>query len=271
MERKRLTQIFPFLLPIRKCQRKLFYTIKMKFDKNKYAKSMGAQLEYEICNDKTLMINEHSGHNIIYQRNKVYNLKLVSKTINNILIYPNETFSFYYLSKNSKKYGKLKNGLVLQYGKIVPEKGGGLCHLSNFLYYLFLRSPLTIIERHGHSCKSFPNPDKNSLDGIDATISEGWLDLKVKNETNNIYQINLSFDEKYMYGKILSNKQENNIYEIINENIMYLRENNKIYEYVDVIRVKTDKETNIKQKKKLYDEKILIEYELDKNIEVVNL
>ena len=57
--------------------------------------------------------------------------------------------------------------------------------------------------------KSFPNPDKSSLEGIDATISSGWLDLKVKNETNNIYQIDISFDEDYMYGKILSDRESN--------------------------------------------------------------
>ena len=41
MKRKRLTQIFPFLLPIRVWQRKLFYNIGMKFDKNTYSNKFG--------------------------------------------------------------------------------------------------------------------------------------------------------------------------------------------------------------------------------------
>ena len=61
------------------------------------------------------------------------------------------------------------------------------------LHYLFLMSPLTVIERHGHKMKSFPDPDKTAKQGIDSTISSGWLDLKVKNETNNIYQIDIYF------------------------------------------------------------------------------
>ena len=224
---------------------------------------------YEICKSKTLMINENSGHDIIYQKNKVENLKIANQTMNHILIYPNETFSFYYLVRNSRKYGSYKDGLILVDGKIVAKKGGGICHLSNLLYYLFLMSPLTVVERHGHKIKSFPNPDKSSLEGIDATISSGWLDLKVKNETNNIYQIDISFDENYMYGKILSDKESTIDYKIVNGNLNYIKENNKIYECVEVIRIEIDKKTKKEIKKeKLYDEKVLIKYELPSDVKV---
>ena len=269
MGRKRLTQIFPFLIPMRIWQRNLFYQIGMNLDNNKYSKTFGDLLPYEIAKEKTLMINEESGHDIIYQKNKVGNLKITSMTMNKILIYPNETFSFCYLSKNSKKYGKYKEGLVLIDGKIVPRVGGGICHLSNLLYYTFLHTPLTIVERHGHKIKSFPNPDKDSLDGVDATISSGWLDLKVKNETNNIYQIDISFDENYMYGKILSDKESTIDYKIVNGNLNYIKENNKIYECVEVIRIEIDKKTKKEIKKeKLYDEKVLIKYELPSDVKV---
>lgn len=267
--RKRLTQLFPFLLPLRVWQRNLFYQIGMRFDGNKYSKNIGENLKYEICKSKTLMINENSGHDIIYQKNKVENLKIANQTMNHILIYPNETFFFYYLVRNSRKYGSYKDGLILVDGKIVAKKGGGICHLSNLLYYLFLMSPLTVVERHGHKIKSFPNPDKSSLEGIDATISSGWLDLKVKNETNNIYQIDISFDENYMYGKILSDKESTIDYKIVNGNLNYIKENNKIYECVEVIRIEIDKKTKKEIKKeKLYDEKVLIKYELPSDVKV---
>lgn len=42
--------------------------------------------------------------------------------MNHILIYPGETFSFCYLIKNAKKYGKYKDGLILIDGKIVAKK-----------------------------------------------------------------------------------------------------------------------------------------------------
>lgn len=269
MARKRVTQIFPFLLPFRVWQKNLFYRIGMKFDENKYSKTFGDKLAYEVCNTKTLMINENSGHDIIYQKNKVDNLKIASQTMNHILIYPGETFSFCYLAKNSKKYGEYKDGLILVDDKIVAKKGGGLCHLSNLLHYIFLMSPLTVIERHGHKVKSFPDPDKSAIQGIDATISSGWLDLRVKNETNNIYQIDISFDDEYMYGRILSNTKPDVYYEIGNENFKYIKQNEKIYEFVSVVRKEFNSDTKEEIKKeKLYDEKVLIEYELPKDVEV---
>ena len=151
----------------------------------------------------------------------------------------------------------------------MAKKGGGLCHLSNLLHYIFLMSPLTVTERHGHQVKSFPDPDKSSIQGIDATIHSGWLDLRVKNETNNTYQIDISFDDEFMYGRILSDKESNVKYKIINEEFKYIKKNEKVYECVDVTRLELDKNTNEEIKKeKLYDEKVLIEYELSKDIEV---
>ncbi len=269
MTRKRITEIFPFLVPIRTWQRNLFYQLGMYLDSNRYATEKGDLLTNEVCSDKTFMINENSGQDIIYQVNKVDNLKIVSKTMNHILIKPRETFSFCYLAKHAKKYGKYKDGLVLVNNKIVPQKGGGICHLSNLLYYLFLRTPLTIVERHGHKIKSFPNPDKDSLEGIDATINSGWLDLKVRNDTDKTYQIVIDFDSHYMYGKILSDEKMNTVHTIINENFKYIRKNEKIYESISVVKVIEAKESKkILEKIKLYDEVVEVNYPLPKNIEM---
>lgn len=269
MARKRVTEIFPFLVPLRTWQKDFCYQLKMHLDNNKYATKKGDLLSYEVCSDKTFMINENSGQDIIYQVNKVENLKIISKTMNHIFIYPGETFSFCYLARSARKYGKYKDGLVLVNGKIVPQKGGGICHLSNLLYFLFLRTPLTIIERHGHKVKSFPNPDKESLEGVDATISSGWLDLKVRNDTENIYQIVIDFDSHYMYGKILSNKEMKTIHTISNENFKYIKRDDKIYESISVIKTIQEKSTNrVIEKIKLYEEIVEVNYELPKNIEI---
>lgn len=262
MARKRLTQLFPFLLPLRIWQRNLFEHIKMRLDENKYACRFGETPEYEICAAKTAVINENSGMDIIYQKNKAHNLKITSKTMNRIIIYPGETFSFSFLSKNSHRYGRMKDGLILIDGKLTARKGGGTCHLSNMLYLLFLMSPLTVTERHGHGVKSFPDPDGSELDGIDATVSEGWLDLRAKNETDGIYQIEITFDDKYMYGRILSDTESDAEYAILNENVRYERENGELYKYLSVVRTETDKKSGrLTKKERLYDERLLIAYD----------
>lgn len=267
--KQKIMKIFPFLRPIRMWQKNLFYQISMRFDKNKYSKEIGEKLNYEVCNTKTFMINENSGQDIIYQENKVYNLKITSKTMDKILIYPGEIFSFCYLANNSKKYGKYKDGLVLIDSKLTTQKGGGICQLSNMLYYLFLMTPLTILERHGHKVKSLPNPDVDALEGVDATISSGWLDLKVKNNTNSIYQIVIDFDDDYMYGTILTAEEPNEKYDIINSNFKYIKKDGKIYERVSVVKIIRDKLTNeIITSKKLYDEVVEVKYELPNDIEI---
>lgn len=269
MKRKRLTEIFPFLIPIRLAQRNFFYRIGLFLDKNTYAKTYEEQLPYLVASSKTNMINQKSGYDIIYQKNKVVNLQIASQDMNKIVLNPKETFSFYKLLKKNNHKKKYKEGLVLINGKIVAQKGGGICQLSNLIYYVALMTPLTIIERHGHKVKSLPNPDPDSLEGVDATISSGWLDLKILNDTKDKYQIIIDFQDEYMTVSIYSDKKPEIYYEIINENFTYFRKNNKIYESVDVIKVSHDIETKkVLKSQKLYQEVVEITYPLENNIKL---
>ncbi|MCH5255351.1 MAG: VanW family protein, partial [Lachnospiraceae bacterium] len=152
MPRKSLTQRFPFLLPLRKWQRKKCFYLKMHFDKNKYAKERAAELlPYAVYDSSSLLLNESSGFDMKYQVNKVHNLKLAAKTLDGILILPGETFSFWQLVRWADRQEPYKDGLVSVNGKITGSYGGGLCQLSNLLFWLFLHTPMTILERHGHT------------------------------------------------------------------------------------------------------------------------
>lgn len=189
----------------------------MKFDDNKYAeKTTEKLLPYTVFETASLMINENSGFDMKYQINKVHNLKLAAKTVNRVIIEPTETFSFWHLVRWADYHEKYKDGLNLVNGKIVGSYGGGLCQLSNLLFWLFLHTPLTIVERHGHAVESFPSTTEDLPCGTDATINEGWLDLKIRNETDNTFQIEVSFDERFMYGRILSQKPVNTEYTVFN-------------------------------------------------------
>lgn len=270
MRRKRFTELFPFLLPLRKFQRKIFFYLKMYFDSNIYSKKkLEDSLEYEVFSTKSNMINHNSGYDIQYQINKVDNLKLAASTINNIVIEPGETFSFWMLVKNAERYGKYKDGLVVVNDNTVPQKGGGLCQISNMLFYLFLHTPLTIVERHPHSAETIPHPKGDIPVGVDATIAEGWKDLKVKNETDESFQILIEFDEETMYGAILSNKMQYMRYEIESSNIRYTKENSKIYRYNDIYRV--IKLGDIKESKELIlNNKYEIRYDIESEIGILN-
>ena len=139
MAAKRLTQIFPFLLPLRRWQRKVFFYAKMRFDKNVYAKRrLDTLLPHSIYSVSSVMINRRSGFPIEYQYNKAHNLALASKTMQHVIIRPGQTFSFYQLVRKADKREHFKDGLVLENGRLKTSYGGGLCQLSSLLFQLFL-------------------------------------------------------------------------------------------------------------------------------------
>ena len=262
--------MFPFLLPLRQWQRKKLFYLKMWLDHNCYVKQMSeAILPYEVFFTSSLLLNENSGFDMKYQMNKVHNLKLAAKQINKVIIAPNDTFSFWQLVRRADRYEKYKDGLDLVDGNIVGSYGGGLCQLSNMLFWLFLHTPLTVVERHGHAVESFPSTTEDLPCGTDATINEGWLDLKIRNDTDNTFQIKISFDDRFMYGYILSQEPVSIDYKVFNSSVFYVRQEEKNYQIATVCRSETDRMTGKQTEKELYINKCEIAYALpdDANIE----
>lgn len=271
MARKRLTQIFPFLLPLRKWQRKLFFYWKMRLDKNRYAAEIAdGLLPHEVFRTESLLLNENSGYDMQYQHNKVFNLQLAAKTVNHLLIRPGETFSFWMRVRNADRDEPYKDGLVLVDGKIVGAYGGGLCQISSMLFWMFLHTPLTIVERHGHAVESFPTTTEDLPSGTDATVTEGWLDLKVKNETAHPFQLEITFADGYMIGRVLSDTELPCEYEIYNASVDYYRKNGRVYQEASVERRRTDKETGAVDDTHLYRTTSEIGYELPDDIEIID-
>ena len=101
-------------IPIRKWQRKKLFYLEMLIDGNKYAKNKSeALLPNTVFETSSLMMNENSGFDMKYQINKVHNLKLAARTINKVIIEPNETFSFWQLVRWADHHEKYKDGLNL--------------------------------------------------------------------------------------------------------------------------------------------------------------
>ncbi len=267
MSRRRLTQIFPFMLPLRRWQRKKFFYYQMQRDGHRYAKRIAdGPLPCMVFQTSIPMLNENSGFDMQYQINKVHNLKLAARTLNRVLIGPGETFSFWQLVRWADREEKYRDGLNLVDGKTVASYGGGLCMLSDTLFWMFLHTPLTVVERHGHAVKTFPSTSKDFPCGTDAAVSEGWLDLKVRNETEHTFQIEVSFDEEYMHGRILSPKAAGFAYSVFNPSVSYRKEGGKMYQVAPVCRRQTDKATGKQTETELYVNRCEIAYRLPEGI-----
>lgn len=112
--------------------------------------------------------------------NKVFNLSLAAKAINQIIIQPNEVFSFWKIVGNpSKGYKKSRS---IQNGKVTEDIGGGLCQVSGIIYHASLLADLEIIERYNHSLDLYTDETRFTPLGLDATVVYGYKDLRVKNK-----------------------------------------------------------------------------------------
>jgi vancomycin resistance protein VanW len=246
-----------------------FY-IGMRFDGHHYADTIDRKhLPFKLFEARCALYNSNTGFDMTYQKNKVFNLRLAAKILNGLLIRPGETFSFWRLVRYADKYIPYKDGLTVTNGKLTTAPGGGMCQMSNLLFWIFLHTPLTITERNGHEVKKFPETNSDEIKGVDATISEGWIDLKARNDTDCTYQISLTFDDENIIGTVLVDKRPQVLYRVINGRIVYYRKNGGIYEYANVERTEIDADTcEIKRQKPLYINKCKICYPLPENIEI---
>lgn len=268
MERKRITELCPWLLPLRKRQRKLFFYAAMKRDGRRYSRELQAErLPVRLFESRCPMINDSTGFDLKYQENKVYNLKLAAEKLDGLVIRPGETFSFWQAIRDADRERPYKEGLAEINGRLTTEYGGGLCMLSNLIFWVMLHSPLSIAERHGHREKDFPEPPSDALYGVDATVAEGWLDLKLENRSELSFQLEIGFEGGFITGAILSSLDLGQRYSLENGPVEYLRRGREIYERAPVIRL-CRTEGAAPEREELYTNLCRIGYTLPEGTEI---
>lgn len=134
------------------------------------------------------------------QRNKIVNLKLAVDKLDGVVLYPGETFSYWRLiGKPTRKKGYLE-GMVLFLGRIGSDVGGGLCQLSNLIFWMTLHTPLTVVERYRHSHDVFPDAGRAQPFGSGATCAYPHRDLMIRNDTDQAFQLCLQVGETHLEG-----------------------------------------------------------------------
>lgn len=209
---------------------KVFYTYKRYFEwyfgDLKFANKIeGNPFVYKIYTHRTPLIRELKDVDMWLQYNKIINLKIATKKIDGLVIYPGETFSFWRsIGKPTKKKG-YKKGMVLYYGNYKAGVGGGLCQLSNLIYWMTLHTPLIISERHRHSYDVFPDLNRTQPFGSGATCAYNYLDLRIYNPTKQPYQLKVYLSDDYLIG------EWNTVSEPLYSYEVYEREHKITHEY----------------------------------------
>lgn len=270
LSRKHLTEVFPWLWPLRKKQRTSLFYLMMHLDHNRYSTTQKKEtLPYLVYRSSYPLRNMDTGFDMLYQENKIHNLKLAAAKLDGLVIEPGESFSFWKCVKNADREEPYKDALSDIDGEIVPSYGGGLSALSNLLCWLFLHTPVTIIERHGHRKRAFPEPPGEVLPGTDATVQEGWLDFRITNYTYYSFQLSITFDEDNIIGAIYAECDPIYTWNIVNHNLIYYKENGSVFEAVDVVRQLINENGFLVSETTLYQNTCEIGYRLPDDINVL--
>jgi vancomycin resistance protein VanW len=179
---------------------------------------IGTQYPYTYYQDSTPLIRNLKDVDMYLQYNKIVNLQLAIQKLNHIVIQPGETFSYWKLiGKPTKKKGYV-NGMILYAGSFKPGIGGGLCQLSNLMYWLTIHSPLTIIERYRHSFDVFPDSNRVRPFGSGATCVYNYRDLMVKNETSIPFELSFEITDTELVGWLKSSVSPSFTYQVYEKN-----------------------------------------------------
>jgi vancomycin resistance protein VanW len=192
--------------PIRIYLGKKYYRFKryinwLTDDKRYAAQRDSTLLPHVISTHRTPLLRKLANVDMWLQHNKVINLRLAAKQLSGIFVEPLETFSYWRSIGNTTRKKGYVEGMVLSYGKVITGIGGGLCQLSNLIYWMTLHAPLTVKERYRHSYDVFPDSNRSQPFGSGATCFYNYLDLQILNETNSRYQLHVYVTDTHLVGE----------------------------------------------------------------------
>lgn len=225
---------------------KFIYTVATQFYRAKrhwvnilahhaYQKETG-YLSSVVTRHQSLLMKKLGENNEQLQRQKITNLSVASETMDGVVIQPGQTFSYWNLvGKATERKGYTK-GMLLARGEVVEGVGGGLCQLSNLLYWMFLHGPFEIVERYHHSFDVFPDSGRVLPFGSGATVFYNYVDLVVKNISDQPIQLKIWLTETHLKGQLVTTKPFKEKYKIHEENHLFLNWGGKFFRYNELYK-----------------------------------
>ena len=238
-----LSKKYPFLkkpiiflrLLVRNIQN--FFDFRINFERKNYF------FDCVVVRHQSVLRRKLGNSNPKLQEQKIINLKQAIKKLNGIIIKPGHIFSFWNTVGKPKYKNGYVDGMLLSNGKVIKGIGGGLCQLSNFLYWIFLHAPIETVERYHHSMDVFPDSGRILPFGGGATILYNFIDLKVKNISTYPLQLKIWLTDNHLKGQILSPCPIPEKFHVVEKNHFFIKRGKKYFRYNEI-----HKETKIKGK-----------------------
>lgn len=160
----------------------------------------GDGFDHAVADHATPLYRPLAGLEPRLQRNKVVNLRLAAERLDGLVLRPGQRFSFWWHVRRPSGRRGFLDGLVLDHGRLSEGVGGGLCQMTNLLYWMTLHTPLTVVERWRHSYDVFPDAGRTQPFGSGATCAWPSLDLQVENRTATAFRLGLRVGETHLEG-----------------------------------------------------------------------
>lgn len=132
---------------------------------------------------------------------KITNLRLACEKLDGLVVAPGQSLSFWRRVGKPTRAQGYQDGMVLTNGQPGPGLGGGLCQLTNLLFWMSLHTPLTVLERWRHSYDVFPDAQRTLPFGSGATCIYNYRDLKIKNTSTQTLQLKVGVGDQELWGE----------------------------------------------------------------------
>ena len=163
---------------------------------------------------RTPLLRQLRGEKMGLQRGKIVNLRLALTRLDGLTLLPGETLSFWRaVGKPTRRKG-YREGMILRGGQVTAGVGGGMCQMTNLLYWLTLHTPLTVTERWRHGYDVFPDSGRTQPFGSGATCFYNYMDRMVRNDTAHTWRLTLRLTSTHLEGEWRSDAPRDRRYEV---------------------------------------------------------
>ncbi len=199
--------------------------------------------EYSVARHSSPIYRRLAGVDMRLQENKRTNISLAIARLDDRVLLPNQQLSFWRcVGPPSARRGFLA-GLVLENGRVSTDVGGGLCQLSNLLYWLVLHSPLEVTERHHHGYDVFPDSGRVLPFGSGATVFYNYVDLRFRNPTELRFRLKLWLTDEELHGQLKADRLPRLAYHVREEGHRFYKAGGRWFRENRIYQIAVDRQS----------------------------